>query len=427
MTAQLLSRERLEERIRAEIELLEISLKNGGSDSPHNDEELLEVFRLALAAHEQEPVAYMYRDNLHTDARFSLEPRIRNWSPEDISEYEISETPLYAHPAPVPAVPENQNTPHFDTIALDTAREIMCDVNRRADFLGGDIQLLSRIQCRIDDACRAAIQPNVTLTYEGDNHTEHNLGMVNHIGEDTGTDEVKPVTAATVPAGYALVPVEPTQEMLTASYVFAHIDNTADSWKAMLAAAPTAPDGWIPVSDRMPEPGRWLALYGAPVFTRGNDAGKPWHEFTVDEGYLDKEDGKFYLFNWESPGQIGDSYNNLLATATHWMYWELPDAPKVPGSQLTPTPENRLQKAIVDACMVFLHGCDSLSKNYECDFSDSETETSFCIANIAKKIGVVEETGNRRWSLSQQMRGEIEEVYRKYAMRIMEAAPKVTP
>lgn len=47
-----------------------------------------------------------------------------------------------------------------------------------------------------------------------------------------------PGQPVTVPAGYALVPVEPTPEMLTASYVFAHIDNTADSWKAMLAAAP---------------------------------------------------------------------------------------------------------------------------------------------------------------------------------------------
>lgn len=55
-----------------------------------------------------------------------------------------------------------------------------------------------------------------------------------------------------VPAGYVLVPVEPTPEMLTASYLFAHVDNTKDSWKAMLAAAPAAPDGWIPVSERMP-------------------------------------------------------------------------------------------------------------------------------------------------------------------------------
>ncbi len=112
------------------------------------------------------------------------------------------------------------------------------------------------------------------------------------------------------------------------------------------------------------------------------------------------------------PGQPGSAY---------------PDAPKVPGSQLTPTTEDRLQKAIVDSCMVFLHGCGSLSKNYECDFSDSETELYFCIADVAKKIGVVEEAGNRRWSLSQQMKEEINGVYRKYAMRIMEAAPKVKP
>lgn len=55
---------------------------------------------------------------------------------------------------PMPAVAITQ---HFDTIALDTAKMVMCDVNRRDEFLGGDIQLLSRIQCRIDDACRAAM------------------------------------------------------------------------------------------------------------------------------------------------------------------------------------------------------------------------------------------------------------------------------
>lgn len=61
-----------------------------------------------------------------------------------------------AKPAPV-AVTKKSNTDYLDTLALDTAREIMCDVNRRADFLGGDIQLLSHIQCRIDEAFRAAM------------------------------------------------------------------------------------------------------------------------------------------------------------------------------------------------------------------------------------------------------------------------------
>jgi hypothetical protein len=65
--------------------------------------------------------------------------------------------PLYTA-TPAPAVPnEKAITPCFDTLALDTAKMVMCDVNRRSDFLGGDTQLLSRIQCRIDNACRAAM------------------------------------------------------------------------------------------------------------------------------------------------------------------------------------------------------------------------------------------------------------------------------
>lgn len=67
------------------------------------DVEILKrVARMALAAMDSEPVAYMYRDNLHSDAKFSMESKIGNWSPEDINEYEISETPLYRHAQPAP-------------------------------------------------------------------------------------------------------------------------------------------------------------------------------------------------------------------------------------------------------------------------------------------------------------------------------------
>ncbi|MDS7912977.1 hypothetical protein PTQ55_16205 [Klebsiella pasteurii] len=67
----------------------------------------------------------------------------------------LHSTPLYRHAQPAPN--NRAITQHFDTIALETAREILCDVNRRHEFLGGDVQLLSRIQCRIDAACRAAM------------------------------------------------------------------------------------------------------------------------------------------------------------------------------------------------------------------------------------------------------------------------------
>ncbi|WP_313384807.1 hypothetical protein [Pantoea sp.] len=65
--------------------------------------ELTEMAEIALAALTKEPAAYMYRDKLHTDARFSLYPRFGNWSPEDINEYEITETRLYTAP-PVAAL-----------------------------------------------------------------------------------------------------------------------------------------------------------------------------------------------------------------------------------------------------------------------------------------------------------------------------------
>lgn len=106
MTAQLPSKARLEERIRAEIELLEISLKNGGSDSPHNDEELLEVFRFALAAHEQEPVAWQYRVSAGQATGWSLWHEGKGEQYE--KSYQVERRPLYTHPAPVPAVPDER-------------------------------------------------------------------------------------------------------------------------------------------------------------------------------------------------------------------------------------------------------------------------------------------------------------------------------
>ncbi|EOG8146592.1 DUF551 domain-containing protein [Enterobacter hormaechei] len=75
-------------------------------DLDDNHGRVLAALRIALASLEAEPVAYMYKDNLHADARFSLHTRFGNWSQEDINEYEITEIPLYtAPPAPV-SVPD---------------------------------------------------------------------------------------------------------------------------------------------------------------------------------------------------------------------------------------------------------------------------------------------------------------------------------
>ncbi|KJL59380.1 hypothetical protein SS57_11675 [Enterobacter hormaechei subsp. xiangfangensis] len=73
----------------------------------HADVAILnELARIALASLEAEAVAYMYKDNLHADARFSLHTRFGNWSQEDINEYEITEIPLYTAPPATVSVPD---------------------------------------------------------------------------------------------------------------------------------------------------------------------------------------------------------------------------------------------------------------------------------------------------------------------------------
>ncbi|WP_336993552.1 hypothetical protein [Lelliottia amnigena] len=85
-----------EEQIQAVYDL------KAGYTLGHADIAILKgLARMALAGMEAEPVAYMYKDKLHADARFSLYTRFGNWSQEDINEYEITEIPLYTAPQPL--------------------------------------------------------------------------------------------------------------------------------------------------------------------------------------------------------------------------------------------------------------------------------------------------------------------------------------
>lgn len=142
--------------------------------------------------------------------------------------------------------------------------------------------------------------------------------------------------------GWVMVPAELTPRMITklqqnteiGSHIAANWSGAyglfQKFWDEAIAAAPVysnTSEGWIACSERMPEPKRWLALYGARAFTHGYKRGEPYEDPCVDQGYLGS-DGQFYLLNWDQPGILDDNYNNDLAVATHWRYWELPAAPK---------------------------------------------------------------------------------------------------
>ena len=143
--------------------------------------------RIALASLEVEPVAYMYKDNLHADARFSLHTRFGNWSQEDINEYEITEIPLYtAPPAPV-------SVPDLKPVGFLFVSDDGAVAYSPADWPMKGFNLIGQIYGDLN-ACRAAMLQgaDVSLTHEGKNHHEDKLGMVNHLGDVT--EKVEPVT-----------------------------------------------------------------------------------------------------------------------------------------------------------------------------------------------------------------------------------------
>ncbi|HBU1612193.1 TPA: hypothetical protein MCR80_005759 [Klebsiella pneumoniae] len=118
-------------------------------------DERIELAQIALAAMDSEPVAIVEPSDYVTAAQLVGEGPARKAVHELYEGALRIGDKLYRHAQPAPN--NRAITQHFDTIALETAREILCDVNRRHEFLGGDVQLLSRIQCRIDAACRAAM------------------------------------------------------------------------------------------------------------------------------------------------------------------------------------------------------------------------------------------------------------------------------
>lgn len=255
---------------------------------PPSHDEIEELARMALAAMDSEPVGYMYRDNLHSDARFSLESKIGNWSPEDINEYEISETPLYRHAQPVP-------------VSLTEAqRDMLRDM---------DDEIVAALE-EEEKSCRDGIRKCIaslryhhkraeahSTGYKGSTLEDDTLKSINFLkrniiaamlqaGNSPAQSDCCPaqnsVTPAqggnspVIPEGYVMVPKEPTKEMIDAGWLhFMGTKNPSSkgTYKAMLEAAPhdtpvlnsvqsvvTVPGKWIPVSERMPEEGgRYLA------------------------------------------------------------------------------------------------------------------------------------------------------------------------
>ncbi len=92
-----------------------------------------------------------------------------------------------------------------------------------------------------------------------------------------------------------------------------------DAFRAAMLQGADGNSQWVACSERMPEKGRTLALFGKRI--------KEVCANYVDEGYIG-DDGEFYFFDWEGGPRIDDCHPYDKAIVTHWMYWELPSAPR---------------------------------------------------------------------------------------------------
>ncbi|EHR1017897.1 DUF551 domain-containing protein [Escherichia coli] len=280
----------------------QIFLGNGPEPTASEERELA---RIALASLEADPVAYMHhsgqvvtREECCDDKIFAICCKV--------------ETPLYA----APQLPQSvvAITQHFDTIALDTAKMVMCDVNRRDEFFGGDIQLLSRIQCRIDEACRAAmLQSDGPLTNEGTMQLSGNSEQIEPVsnsdelpldylqGHKDGLEWAAQLAEANHPQTGDWLYDDPID-------LARAIRKGPDMPTVQGGSSPVTPDGWISCSERMPD--TKTAVLVAREFDRKGDWRMKWA--TYIPGHPDANDG------WIIPGASW--------IPSHWM--PLPEPPQ---------------------------------------------------------------------------------------------------
>ncbi|HDN2618827.1 TPA: hypothetical protein ACTY1O_001282 [Enterobacter hormaechei] len=252
----------------------------------HADVAILnELARIALASLEAEPVAYMYKDNLHADARFSLHTRFGNWSQEDINEYEITEIPLYtATPAPVsvpdaihsqgeksasddyyalgwnacraamlqgaePVTKANKlpddfdfdrfndvvwleavaSNPHMHSPTTSTIAMVALELNKRLDA-GNSPVIPDGLRLALSNSGIAAPESDEMLAATCEKYFQELV---------TWVKDRKPFRSAAIPDGWVAVPVEPTIAILDEfdSIIDYGAEDSKDAWSRLLAAA----------------------------------------------------------------------------------------------------------------------------------------------------------------------------------------------
>ncbi|MFQ4085937.1 DUF551 domain-containing protein [Salmonella enterica] len=265
--------------------------------------EQMELARIALASLEAEPVAYIIQDS---DARSRGEKGIlryfANISDEDINEYEITVTPLYAAPPETVSVPDAMEMDDDFDSAFEHGKAVGWNAYRAAMLQSGnfrenknsstnnfrEIAETSTNYPVIPSEVLSAIQKVAKIRADFDDFDGDRRGIGDCLDE---AEQELIVTINKYASQLAAEPIAPNDVR----------EQTA------IPQVPVTPDGWISCSDRMPEDTKMLL-----AFSQGEIVAAYWNWVVNPIDYK-----KYRAFTYLS--------GNILDDVTHWM--PLPEPP----------------------------------------------------------------------------------------------------
>ncbi|HAV8558511.1 TPA: DUF551 domain-containing protein [Escherichia coli] len=264
---------------------------------------ILAALRIALASLEAEPVAYIIQDS---DARSRGEKGIlryfANISDEDINEYEITVTPLYAAPPERVSVPDAMEMDDDFDSAFEHGKAVGWNAYRAAMFQSGnfrenknsstnnfrEIAETSTNYPVIPSEVLSAIKKIAKIRADFDDFDGDRRGIGDCLDE---AEQELIVTINKYASQLAAEPIAPNDVR----------EQTA------IPQVPVTPDGWISCSDRMPEDTKMLL-----AFSQGEIVAAYWNWVVNPIDYK-----KYRAFTYLS--------GNILDDVTHWM--PLPEPP----------------------------------------------------------------------------------------------------
>ncbi|WP_105288564.1 DUF551 domain-containing protein [Escherichia sp. MOD1-EC5949] len=183
-------------------------LSDPAHDNQSTDSLLANVFRIAQASLEAEPVAYIFK---HPAGKLF-------WALTDESNKEQADViPVYAA-APASVVPDNASEP-----LAYAYKELTPEIMRN------HLAVFERYGIAPNDSSTTIQALRIAL--DG-NHTEQNLDMVDHFGDATKKAML-----------HGAEPVSQTYKL-----------------NELSGNSPVTPDGWISCSERMPDDGQWCVV-----------------------------------------------------------------------------------------------------------------------------------------------------------------------